>query len=314
MSRAPRPALERVERRSTARRDSRASVWQPGSSCRWAPLFDAQSNTISTSAFAISIRVMFRAPRLGSGLVPCRQRRPDNPRTDMRLPRRLTTALRRHRPSSPPAAPPDRPRPPPSAGSSAIRRGAGAVRDGDGHRTRPGLSRTGDPTGRHFVVANLPPALVDPHRAPRIRRRHARTSCSRSARRDVDVSSRSAACASGPVARAVGVDTTRSVVDAVIPSSLIEALPLNGRNFLELALLVPGNAPAPNFDPTKSNCVVDLLGRAARPRRQHHDRRRRQQRRRRRRTAAERHPGVGAGVPDRDQPLHRRDRAARRRR
>ena len=54
----------------------------------------------------------------------------------------------------------------------------------------------------------------------------------------------------------IAVDTSRSVVDAVIPSALIDVLPLNGRNYLELALLAPGNAPAPNFDPTKSNSVV----------------------------------------------------------
>jgi hypothetical protein len=52
------------------------------------------------------------------------------------------------------------------------------------------------------------------------------------------------------------VDTARSVVDAVITGPSIDRLPLNGRNFMELALLVPGNAPAPNFDPTKTNSVV----------------------------------------------------------
>jgi len=56
--------------------------------------------------------------------------------------------------------------------------------------------------------------------------------------------------------RLAALDTESSVVDGVVSKREIENLPLNGRNFLELALLIPGNSPAPNFDPTKTNSVV----------------------------------------------------------
>lgn len=52
------------------------------------------------------------------------------------------------------------------------------------------------------------------------------------------------------------VNTVSSVVDGVVTSAQIDNLPLNGRNFLELSLLMPGNTIAPNFDPTKQGTVV----------------------------------------------------------
>jgi outer membrane receptor protein involved in Fe transport len=52
------------------------------------------------------------------------------------------------------------------------------------------------------------------------------------------------------------VNTVSSVVDGVVTSAQIDNLPLNGRNFLELSLLMPGDTIAPNFDPTKQGTVV----------------------------------------------------------
>jgi carboxypeptidase family protein/TonB-dependent receptor-like protein len=52
------------------------------------------------------------------------------------------------------------------------------------------------------------------------------------------------------------VNTASALVEGVIKPREISSLPLNGRNYLELALLIPGNTPAPNFDPTKTSSVI----------------------------------------------------------
>lgn len=56
------------------------------------------------------------------------------------------------------------------------------------------------------------------------------------------------------------VDRLTSVVGSVISAAEIDALPLNGRNFLELAFLTPGSAPGANFDPTKAQSVIIASG------------------------------------------------------
>jgi hypothetical protein len=124
-----------------------------------------------------------------------------------------------------------------------------------------GISRTAttDSEGR-FTIPNVPPGTVDIAVAAQgfaeSTRKGVVLEVGQNVTADLEVGVGAIKESVVVASRDVTIDTTRSVVDDVISTQAIESLPLNGRNFLELAFLVPGNAPAPNFDPTKTNTVT----------------------------------------------------------
>jgi hypothetical protein len=118
---------------------------------------------------------------------------------------------------------------------------------------------TTDATGA-FTLAELPPgeyALTAeaPGFAPHARRGLA-LAIGQTYRLEVALQIGAVAESVDAIADAPLLTAGSSTVDGVIGRTAIESLPLNGRNFLELAFLVPGNVPTPSFDPTKTNSVI----------------------------------------------------------
>src|SRR5918912_459743 len=56
------------------------------------------------------------------------------------------------------------------------------------------------------------------------------------------------------------VETTKTDVSGVIDQKRLENLPVNGRSFASLAILIPGATLAPSFDPTKSRVGTFSIG------------------------------------------------------
>ncbi len=110
---------------------------------------------------------------------------------------------------------------------------------------------------------------------------------------------------------ASAVDTTHSVVDAVTAVDRHRGAAAERPQLSRAGPPRSRQRARAQLRPDQVEQRPHLLRRSARPRRQHHDRRRRQQRRRGRRPAAERHAGVGAGIPDRDEPVLGRIRTLR---
>jgi Carboxypeptidase regulatory-like domain len=126
---------------------------------------------------------------------------------------------------------------------------------------RIGLRRAidADPAG-HFVISNIPPEALDlivtASGFAEQRVRGIQLEVGRTAEIEIDLQVEGVTERVTVAGNAGAVEVLGSVVGSVVSAREIESLPLNGRNFLELALLTPGNTRAPNFDPTKAQSVV----------------------------------------------------------
>ncbi len=110
------------------------------------------------------------------------------------------------------------------------------------------------------------------------------------------------------------IETSSSSVGGVVDVGRLESLPLNGRQFANAAVTIPGVGLGYHSDPTKSTQVLAADCRRQRPQRQLPDRRRRQQRRHRRRPAPALPARSGRAVQLRDVALQGGVRPQQRRR
>ena len=110
------------------------------------------------------------------------------------------------------------------------------------------------------------------------------------------------------------IETSSSSVGGVVDIRRIESLPLNGRQFANLAATIPGVGLGFHSDPTKSTQYAPQINGGAGPQRELPDRRRRQQRRHRRRPAAGLPAGSDPGIQLRDAALQGGIRPEQRRR
>jgi carboxypeptidase family protein/TonB-dependent receptor-like protein len=114
-------------------------------------------------------------------------------------------------------------------------------------------------SGGEYAIVNLPPGLYNVHvEAKGFAARDfadLRFEVGRNTTLDVQLALAALGQKVTVTGGAAQVDLTQSTVQNMVTSTTLQNIPLNGRNFLELAFLLPGNRSAVNFDPTKTNTL-----------------------------------------------------------